>query len=264
MDIYMVERELPGINPEQLAGAQRAAIATSQQFTAQGTPVRYIRSTFVPDESKCFCLFEAASRQAVRDVNTAAKLPFTRIVQALDLTPAAMMPLVAAMVLATACGANPVAPSQRADIAISPPAQLAPAATFSSRPAASCANIDANVTAALQADGTATGVISGDITGAVTAAISQITPPGDPNGALHVLMEHHYTNASPYGRVDTSDHAVLAPSVKSDGVYRMNNRLTIVGGDGIYSGATGELRTHGTVDFGTGEIDLTLHGRLCR
>jgi hypothetical protein len=34
------------------------------------------------------CLFEAASEEAVRDVNTAAKLPFTRIVQALDLTPA--------------------------------------------------------------------------------------------------------------------------------------------------------------------------------
>jgi hypothetical protein len=264
MDIYMVERDVPGITPEQLAGAQQAAMATSQQFTTHGTPVRYIRSTFVPDESKCFCLFEAASRQAVRDVNTAANLPFTRIVKALDLTPAAMLLLLTAMAFASACGANPVAPSRRPDVAVSQPAQLAPTATFSSRPAAACANIDAHVTATLQADGTATGEISGDIAGPVTAAISQIIPTGDPNGALHVLMEHHYTNVSPYGRVDTSDHAVLAPSDKSHGVYRMNNRLTIVGGDGIYSGATGELRTHGTVDFGTGAIDLTLHGRLCR
>ena len=88
MAVYMVERNLPGITSEQLAGAQNAAISTSRQFTAQGSPVRYIRSTFVPGESKCMCLFEAASEEAVRDVNTAAKLPFTRIVQALDLTPA--------------------------------------------------------------------------------------------------------------------------------------------------------------------------------
>jgi Protein of unknown function (DUF4242) len=255
MAVYMVERELPGITPEQLAGAQGAAISTSQQFTAQGTPVRYIRSTFVPDESKCFCLFEAASQQAVRDVNTAAKLPFARIVQALDLTPAAML-IFTALVFASACGRSPVAPSQRAGVA--------PAATLASRPAASCENIDAHVTATLQPGGTATGSISGDITGAVTATISDITPSGDGNGALHVLMEHHYTNVSPFGRVDTSDHAVLAPIDKSDGVYRMNNRLTIVGGAGIYANATGELTTHGTVDFGTGAIDLTLKGRVCR
>jgi uncharacterized protein DUF4242 len=255
MDIYMVERELPGITPEQLAGAQGAAISTSRQFTAQGTPVRYIRSTFVPDESKCFCLFEAASQQAVRDVNTAAKLPFARIVRALDLTPAAML-IFTALVFASACGRSPVAPSQRAG--------LAAATTLASRPAASCENIDAHVTATLQPGGTAIGSISGDITGAVTATIGLSTPSGDGNGTLHVLMEHHYTNASPFGRLDTSDHAVLAPSDKSEGVYLMNNRLTIVGGDGIFADATGELATHGTVNFGTGAIDLALKGRLCR
>jgi Protein of unknown function (DUF4242) len=264
MAIYMVERELRGITTEQLADAQRAAISKSQQFTADGTPVRYIRSTFVPDESKCFCLFEAASQHTVRDVNTAAKLPFTRIVQALDLTPATMLLVFTALAFASACGGSPVAPSQRADVAIGRRAQLAQAATLSSRPADSCSNVDAHVTATLQADETATGSISGDITGPVTATISQITASGNGNGALHVLMEHHYTNAAPYGRLDTSDHAVLAPSDKSDGRYRMNNRLTIVGGDGMYSGATGELRTHGTVDFGTGAIDLTLTGRVCR
>lgn len=88
MAVYMVERDLPGITPEQLAGAQQAAIATSERFTAEGKQVRYIRSTFVPDESKCMCLFESLNRQLVRDVNEAAKLPFTRIVEALDLTPA--------------------------------------------------------------------------------------------------------------------------------------------------------------------------------
>ncbi len=86
--VFMVERDLPGITSDQLAGAQRAAIEGSQKSTSGGAPVRYIRSTFVPGEARCMCLFEAASQDAVRDVNELAGLPFTRIVEALDLTPA--------------------------------------------------------------------------------------------------------------------------------------------------------------------------------
>lgn len=88
MAVYMVERELQGITNEGLAGAQKAAIAGAQKSTADGTPVRYIRSTFVPGEARCMCLFEAKTPDAVRDVNETAGLPFTRIVEAMDLTPA--------------------------------------------------------------------------------------------------------------------------------------------------------------------------------
>lgn len=88
MAIYMVERDLQGITMTALADAQQAAIATAQRFTADGTAVRYVRSTFVPGESRCMCLFDAQSAGDVQSVNEAAKLPFTRIVEALDLTPA--------------------------------------------------------------------------------------------------------------------------------------------------------------------------------
>jgi hypothetical protein len=72
---------------EQLAAAQKAAIETSQRFSAQGKPVRYIRSTFVPGESHCMCLFEASNADLVKQVNEAAKIPFTKVTEALDLTP---------------------------------------------------------------------------------------------------------------------------------------------------------------------------------
>ena len=85
--VYMVDRDLPGISMEQLAGAQRAAIETSQRFTAEGKPVRYIRSAFVPGEAHLMCFFEAPDAASVREVNDAAQLPYTRIVEALDLTP---------------------------------------------------------------------------------------------------------------------------------------------------------------------------------
>ena len=87
MPIYMVERSLPGIQMEQLAAAQKAAIETSEKFTAEGKDVRYIRTTFVPEEAHCMCLFEADTADFVREVNEAAQIPFTRIVEALDLTP---------------------------------------------------------------------------------------------------------------------------------------------------------------------------------
>jgi hypothetical protein len=87
MPIYMVERSLPGIEMDQLAAAQTAAIETSNQFTAGGNDVRYIRTTFVPGEAHCMCLFEADNADLIREVNEAAKIPFTRILEALDLTP---------------------------------------------------------------------------------------------------------------------------------------------------------------------------------
>ena len=87
MSVYMVERSLKGIAMNDLAAAQQAAIATAQRFSADGTPVRYIRSTFVPESGACMCLFEAGAADAVKRVNESAKLPYDRVTEALDLTP---------------------------------------------------------------------------------------------------------------------------------------------------------------------------------
>lgn len=87
MSVFMVERDLPGITQEQLQAAQQAAIRVSGEFTAAGRSVRYIRSTFVPGEERCMCLFEASDPGSVEDVNRDAGIPFTRVVEALDLTP---------------------------------------------------------------------------------------------------------------------------------------------------------------------------------
>jgi hypothetical protein len=87
MPVYMVERDLPGIKMEQLAAAQKRAIEAGKELTAQGKEVRYIRSTFVPGQNKCMCLFEAPNPENVKEANERAQIPFTRIVEAMDLTP---------------------------------------------------------------------------------------------------------------------------------------------------------------------------------
>ena len=87
MDTFMVERSLKGISMNDLGAAQKAAISTAADMTKQGTPISYVRSTFVPDTGACMCLFKADSAASVKALNEKAKLPFDRIVKAMDLSP---------------------------------------------------------------------------------------------------------------------------------------------------------------------------------
>ena len=87
MPIYAVQRNLPGITMENLAVAQKAAIETSNKFSDEGTPVKYIRSNFYLQDSRCTCLFEAENAEAVKKVNEDASIPFDTIEEVLDLIP---------------------------------------------------------------------------------------------------------------------------------------------------------------------------------
>jgi len=87
MPVYLVERDLKGITMDQLGAARKAAIQTGKDLTAGGKPVKYLRSMFVPGDSRCMCLFEAPNAQNVKELNEKAKIPYSRIVEALDLAP---------------------------------------------------------------------------------------------------------------------------------------------------------------------------------
>jgi uncharacterized protein DUF4242 len=87
MSVFMVERSLKGISMSQLGQAQQSAIQAAEQLSRTGNPVKYIRSTFVPESGACMCLFEASDASTVQKLNDSANLPYTRIVPALDLTP---------------------------------------------------------------------------------------------------------------------------------------------------------------------------------
>jgi len=87
MTLYVTERHLPGSTPVQLQALQTAALTSSHQFTAAGKPVQYLQSIWLPSDEQMLCLFQATDPTHVRDVNEAAGLPFTRIVEALALMP---------------------------------------------------------------------------------------------------------------------------------------------------------------------------------
>lgn len=87
MSVFMVERDLKGIAMDDLAAAQKAAIGKAEEMRKDGADIRYVRTTFAPDDGRCMCLFEAPSEAEVKQLNDEAGLPYNRVVPALDLTP---------------------------------------------------------------------------------------------------------------------------------------------------------------------------------
>jgi hypothetical protein len=151
----------------------------------------------------------------------------------------------------------------------------APAAAHAAAPADRCFNVRGPVEAAFvgssdmlhPVDGDVAmieGQTSGDVVSDAYAWVDFLShPPGDPSwrGAIQIRMRHLYVAPDLSWSVWTQDDGVLAPV--EPGVYRFDNRLTVADGSGAFAGATGWLRSHGTVDFASNTIVLDYHGRLC-
>jgi hypothetical protein len=81
---FLVELYLPGGGREVLADAAARARLAAEQLTREGTPVRHVRSIFLPGEETCFCLYESASVDAVEAASRRSELPFERVVEAIS------------------------------------------------------------------------------------------------------------------------------------------------------------------------------------
>lgn len=90
MSYFVVKRDLPGITQERLQGAGLRAKTCSAEMTEEGTPVRWIRSFFLPESEQTHCYFEAPDADAVREVNERANIPFSSVREVLELTPDAI------------------------------------------------------------------------------------------------------------------------------------------------------------------------------
>jgi hypothetical protein len=77
--VYLVERYLAAPDAADLTAAVTRLTRACHATAGSAAPVRYLHSTFVPADDTCFCLFQAASSEAVRAVNAAALFGFDRI-----------------------------------------------------------------------------------------------------------------------------------------------------------------------------------------
>ena len=80
--VYVVERYLPDVSSSELECALAGLRRTTRELRGQGTPIRYLGSTIVPDDEACFCQFEGPSQAAVAEANRRAGVAFHRIVPA--------------------------------------------------------------------------------------------------------------------------------------------------------------------------------------
>jgi hypothetical protein len=76
VELYVPQSDLAGME----LGAARTRHAAAE-LTLEGTPVRFVRSIFVPDDETCFFLCEAASIEAVCETARRADLRCARVAE---------------------------------------------------------------------------------------------------------------------------------------------------------------------------------------
>ena len=84
MPTYLVEAYMPRSHARDARAAGRRARAAADELSCEGTAVRYVRTTFLPDDETCFHLFEAVSGNAVEEVARRANLGRARMTPAVD------------------------------------------------------------------------------------------------------------------------------------------------------------------------------------
>lgn len=82
MASYLVEAYQPKVSADGIAAIAVRARAAAQELAAAGTPVRYLRCVFVPEDEVCFYAFDAPSADVVREATARAGLAYERILEA--------------------------------------------------------------------------------------------------------------------------------------------------------------------------------------
>lgn len=76
---FLVELYVSGAAADGADRETRRARSAAAALTAEGRPVRLVRSIFVPEDETCFLLVEADTAEAVREAATRAAVPFDRV-----------------------------------------------------------------------------------------------------------------------------------------------------------------------------------------
>jgi hypothetical protein len=85
--IFLVIRQLPGLTRDQYAAALQAASEAAHQTSIGGRVVRHLGGFLIPGRGRAICIFCAESLADVTTVNELAGVPFTEILEAIELRP---------------------------------------------------------------------------------------------------------------------------------------------------------------------------------
>jgi hypothetical protein len=84
---FLVELYISRTDAASFHRAADSARRAAERLNRQGTPVRHLRSIFVPQDETGFLLYEAATVESVQEVVERASLPFVRISEAVSAEP---------------------------------------------------------------------------------------------------------------------------------------------------------------------------------
>ncbi|HEX2356188.1 MAG TPA: nickel-binding protein [Micromonosporaceae bacterium] len=82
MPSYLVEVYLPRSRAAEVGATGQRARAAAEQLAREGVPIRYVRTTYLPDDETCFHVFEAPTAGAVEEASRRAALGRARVVPA--------------------------------------------------------------------------------------------------------------------------------------------------------------------------------------
>jgi hypothetical protein len=85
MAMFLVFRDLPGVTRDQYSAAQDAVTDETSQTGPVGREVRYLGGFFLPGTGRAVCVFGAESACDVAEVNRRAGVPFTEVLEAIEL-----------------------------------------------------------------------------------------------------------------------------------------------------------------------------------
>ena len=79
MPEFLLELYMPRTAAHSARRGAESARAAADELSRAGTPVRFVRAIFVPDDETCFYVFEAASAEVVRLAAERASLAADRV-----------------------------------------------------------------------------------------------------------------------------------------------------------------------------------------
>lgn len=87
MATFLVIRQVPGLTRDQYAAAQQAASEEARKASTGDHVVRLLGGFLMLGKGQAICIFRADSLADVTAVNERAGVPFTEILEAIELRP---------------------------------------------------------------------------------------------------------------------------------------------------------------------------------
>jgi hypothetical protein len=85
LSTFLVEHYWPGVTPDEFEEAAERVRAAAEAMESEGRKVRYLHSTFVPDDESAFCVFAAEARADVGEAYARAGVAFERLLPAVEM-----------------------------------------------------------------------------------------------------------------------------------------------------------------------------------